>query len=395
MGTGGFATPSCVPPTFGDDGALSREGNTDIMGCLATYPSSFLTYDPSAPDGAFAEDVTCIATMGVGGCGWEQPLEAALKAITPSTQEPVGAFDGTFFMGTVGHGDGVNAGFLRPDSVLAVVIVTDEEDCSVADPRLFDDSSDDVYPGDLDLRCLLHDERAVHRIGRYVDGLLAQRRSPELFVFGVIGGVPTEAAPPPGVFPDYDAILAHPDMQAAIDPDDPTILLRSCDVTGRGLAFPPRRLVEVARDLHDRGATGVVQSICQADFTGPTNAILHAIAGALRATCLPREIAAADGRVACDVVETLPVGTSCSALPGRERIGVDQATRGEVCRIAQVPASGGVVSSTPGWYYDDFSPETRARCARAASGGQRIAFTPGSEPPVGARVRLECPMACR
>jgi len=42
---------------------------------------------------------------------------------------------------------------------------------------------------------------------------------------------------------------------------------RDLPVPGRGLAFPPRRIVQVGRGLDARGVSTTMQSICQADFT--------------------------------------------------------------------------------------------------------------------------------
>lgn len=50
-----------------------------------------------------------MATLGATGCGFEAPLEAMKRALSNTTQ---------------------NAGFLRPDAYLAVVFLTDEDDCS-------------------------------------------------------------------------------------------------------------------------------------------------------------------------------------------------------------------------------------------------------------------------
>jgi hypothetical protein len=115
-------------------------------------------------------DIACVAAMGTGGCGFTQPLEAALKAVTPTTSSI------TFAMGTVGHGDGVNAGFVRPDSLLVVLVLTDEDDCSALDPDLFNPSSA-RYTGALNLRCFMYPE-AVHPMSRYEDGLFALARTP-------------------------------------------------------------------------------------------------------------------------------------------------------------------------------------------------------------------------
>jgi len=63
---------------------------------------------------------SCIAQLGVQGCGYEQPLEAARRALDRQTN--------------------VNPGFLRNDPLLAVIFITDEDDCSAANQGIFDPS---------------------------------------------------------------------------------------------------------------------------------------------------------------------------------------------------------------------------------------------------------------
>ncbi len=148
--------------------------------------------------------------------------------------------------------------------MLGVVIVTDEEDCSALDPELFNPTSA-IYSGDLNLRCFSF-PGAVHPVSRYVDGFRSLRRErPDLFTLAVIAGVPPDLAPA-GVteLADMDGILADPRMMEMIDPDNPTRLRPSCNVPGRGFAFPPRRLVELARSFPEQS---VVASICQSDWT--------------------------------------------------------------------------------------------------------------------------------
>ena len=274
MGTGGFDVPTCTEPHFGDDGILRTAGNTSISGCMASYPS-FLTYMPvtGADPTAFANDFRCIAQMATGGCGFEQQLEAVLKALTPSGSGI------SFTMGTTGHGDRENLGFVRPDAHLAVIVLTDEEDCSAADPELFNPGSS-IYAGNLNLRCFSY-PMAVHPVARYVDGLLALKPDPSRVQYHLISGVPPETVADPDAL-DYSAILSHPDMQEMVDPADPNRLRPSCNVPGRGLAFPPRRMVRVAQELDARGATATVSSICQADFGPLLDAIVArmALAGA-------------------------------------------------------------------------------------------------------------------
>jgi hypothetical protein len=266
MGTGGFVVPTCREPNYGDDGVLRSTGNAAIAGCMASYPP-FLTFDPSTDDGrAFATDVACVAVTGSGGCGFEQPLEALLKAVTPSTLGPSGRFDGNFSMGSAGHADGANRGFLRRGAALLIVLLTKEEDCSALDPELFNPTSS-VYSGDLNLRCFSF-PGAIQPAGRYADGLVAGR-DPRLIYFVPIVGVPLEA-----VGDDFVAILSHPDMQEEIDPAAPGRLRPSCNEPGAGLAYAPRRIVDVGRELDGRGAHVTIQSACQTDFTPAIDALL-------------------------------------------------------------------------------------------------------------------------
>jgi len=379
MGNGGYPVPTCAT-TFGDDGILITRGNTATAGCMATYPP-YLAFMPPGDVMQFATDFACVARLGTGGCGFEQHLESVLKAVTPSTSGI------TFNMGTVGHADRENAGFLRDDSVIAIVVVGDEDDCSALDPDLFNPSST-TYTGDLNLRCFMY-PAAVQPVGRYVDGFRALRPdNPDLFVFADIGGVPTDLVANPDAI-DYNAILADSRMQETVDTTAmSTRLTPSCNVPGRGLAFPPRRMVTVAQQF---APNAVVQSICQDDFGPALDAIIKKIADVLGKVCLPRALNPdATGRVGCEVVEVLPSTgdfTRCDQVAGRTFTrmsdpGLGEPEGHEVCTVDQVPGGAGA-----GWYYDN-GTEAIMRCP--ATTPQRIAFTAGAEPPAGTDVRLEC-----
>jgi hypothetical protein len=281
MGSGGFWVPTCANGTFGsdlgDDGILRTSAGDDLAGCAAHYPAFAeigADSDPAAHD-AFVAHVGCVATVGTGGCGFEQQLEAVLKAITPSTA-PM-----TFHAGTTGHADGANAGFLRDDSILALVLLTDEDDCSLSDPTLVDPASPEYGGTDLNLRCHQYPE-AAHSAERFVEGFLALRESPADLIYAAIAGAPVEAIE---AAPDLDALLASTAMLEEIDPEMPTRLRPSCSHPDVGTAFPPRRIVTVARDLDDAGASGIVASICQTDFTPVVGTILERVASRARGEC--------------------------------------------------------------------------------------------------------------
>ncbi len=291
MGTGGFTVPTCARSDFGDDGVLRTQGRADL-GCMAIYPS-FLRYRGSGgirPE-AFARDVACVATVGTEGCGFEQPLEAVLKALSPGAPTAwtaPGFVAPTFFRSTVGHADGSNGGFIRDNSVLAIILLSDEEDCSARDPELFNPSSATYGATDLNLRCFAHEAVALHPISRFVDGLAQLRRFTQRLVFVPIVGIPVDLAPAPGTATDFDALVSEDPsvrdyrMQERLDPAMPSRLIPSCNVPGRGQAFPPVRIARVAQQLDARGAHVTMQSICQESFTAPLLEIVRQIRNANR-----------------------------------------------------------------------------------------------------------------
>lgn len=275
MGSGGFTVPTCARSDFGDDGILRTQGRIDIAGCMATYPM-FLRFRPSGGETPeeFAREATCVTAAGTGGCGFEQQLESILKALSPSAPTRWTAADYTtpsFFRNTFGHGDRQNDGFVRDDSVLAIVPVSDEEDCSVRDPELFNPSSA-VYTADLNLRCFAHADAALYPLARFIDGYLQLRRHPSRLVFAPIVGIPADIQPTPGGSVDWPLLISEDParrddrMEERIDPAMPSRLQPSCNVPGRGVAYPPVRIARVAEAVERGGAHVTIRSICEEDF---------------------------------------------------------------------------------------------------------------------------------
>lgn len=396
MGVGGFNLETCNTHPLGDDGLLRTRGNTTIDGCMPSYPSGILGYrvNGGEDEESFAKRFECIARLGTGGCGFEQQLEAVLKAVHPAEVPIVPGF----INGTRGHGGpvggtGANAGFVRDDSVLAIVIVTDEEDCSLADPSLANVHEPRFQGVNINMRCSRFHE-TQHPVSRYVDGLKALRAdNPELLVVAGIIGVPVDlVADAQNV--DPAAILADPRMVETQGPDG-SGLVPSC-TTASGVAYPPRRIVQAIQEFGDNG---VIQSICQSDFRPAIDALIGKISDVLGAVCLPRQLNPdAEGRVGCDVVQVLPTSGDNTRCAGLTERGVDPTPvrivdGAEVCKINQAPDPDGAGVGLPtgeGWYYDDFSEDVRRSCGVGGVGGQRISFTLGAAPVSGAKVRLEC-----
>lgn len=336
MGTGSFVVPTCSNSRFGDDGILRTRGDTRREGCEMRYPS-FFSFQAGDDVESFVETASCVASTGTNGCGFEQPLEAALKAVTPLTSSI------RFAENSVGHADGRNAGFLRPDSLLWIVILTEEDDCSVEDTAIFDPSGS-TYTADLNLRCVTYDE-ALHPLDRFVTGLLATRAEPSRLHVSLLAGLPLETDASPGAFVDYEGILAHPQMQEGVDPEMPTRPRPSCNRLDGWrdwqVTTPPRRLVSMLKSLEMRGAYTSIRSICTDWLTDAMPALLaptKAALGACFSSLPPRE---PDGSTSCRVLETAPTSLGCAG-PGR--VVLSRTDREEHCEVS--PSVSG-----PGWRF--------------------------------------------
>ncbi len=378
------------------DGLIDDDGNptTPRIMCTAQTPPAGTIYlnfpeDPFTTTD-FVEDVECV-TGQTDGCGFEQQLEAILAQDRNSA----------------------NGGFSRQDALLAVILITDEDDCSTTDPRVFDtvpnpgnpfqgpfNSMDQVQ---FNLRCSAHSE-ALQEISRYVTGIAELKDDPSQVVFAAITGIPEDGALDPDNFPTdaarYDAILAHPGMVETPDPafagEQDQSLTPACGAGSvDGAAVPGRRIVEVAKGLAEanNGVGTVVESICASDYAPALNAIVDRIADALRRLCLPRPLNRnSEDLVGCEVREVQPEGVTCAdAGRGREpdAVGNDDDGR-EVCLITQLPSNPATGAPQGlGWFYDDFTQDTMDACFFNPE-QQRVRFTEGSDPVSGARIRFEC-----
>ena len=365
------------------------DAGTPRVACDAEPPlgTLYLNYpEPGSTAADLVNDVECV-TGQTNGCGFEQQLEAILASERNSA----------------------NAGFSREDALLAVILITDEDDCSTTDPRVFDveDRASNPYQGpftsanelQFNLRCWAHSE-ALQQIERYVSGIAALKADPSQVVFAAITGIPEDANLDRTNFDSdeerYQAILDDAEMEEVPDPataDTQGQQLRpACTATdGSGSAFPGRRIVETAKGLAE-GNTGVgtvVESICAADYAPALNAIVDRIAAALRQLCLPRSLNRnSEGLVGCEVREVQPEGQTCAtAGRGREPEPVSNEDGREVCRVTQLPSASGVPDGL-GWYYDDFAGAQEACSFNPTQ--QRVSFTDGASPVSGARIRFEC-----
>jgi hypothetical protein len=305
VGTGGMEfPPACTATAPGDDGLL--QNTPRISGC-------------NAPNGRFISDIangasrttnyagtldqslSCIAELGSTGCGFEAQLEGMKRALDGSRPE--------------------NAGFLRPGAVLAIIMLTDEDDCSVADPAIF--ALNNVGPGDFRCQPLYayQCDQAIsatagnsyagckplvgsylHAPAEYVQFLYGLRDPPELVV-GVIGGFVTS--------PITTGPITTPFSQ-------PLALQPSCTGTINGnpaIARPGLRLNDFVTKL---GNGAAYYSACQATYTAAlgdfTSRMQHAMGPCLDGAIDTRDVDSTNpgSQLACTAKQggfTLPACT--------------------------------------------------------------------------------------
>lgn len=253
---GRFRTTTRAIPLV-TDCDFDNNGSTQDTVPVADLPT-FLTFDNpgggTIPDNdpelvEFNQRVSCLTNVGLDGCAFEQQLEALLKAITPSTEVPEG---GPFHSapndtaGALGHGDdpatndpdpdGDGVGWFRDDSLLALVMVSDEDDCSARNREIFNSNST-VAPFNADgtgtpalnviqTRCPRHEADGLWPVERYIKGYIARRSlSPGAFVFAAITGVPEDLTDEIISLPNQDPIIEGTDnLQEILD--DPRMAYR-------------------------------------------------------------------------------------------------------------------------------------------------------------------------
>jgi hypothetical protein len=126
LGAGAFGdVPGCGQGAPGDDGGSFQHR----AGCGLNPGANFITASADGSANNFSGDLAgvfgCLAQLGDGGCGFEHQLESVRQALIRAS-DPM---------------DQQNGGFLRDDAYLSIVMLTNEDDCSVpANSQLFDTS---------------------------------------------------------------------------------------------------------------------------------------------------------------------------------------------------------------------------------------------------------------
>ncbi|TPV96510.1 MAG: hypothetical protein B7733_04475 [Myxococcales bacterium FL481] len=266
------------------------------------------------PDDEVAQALACLGPQGIHGCGLESPLEAMMQALDPNAD----------------HNKG-DEPFLRKGAMLAILLMTDEADCSIDEtqhPEIFDEEGDkefwEVNPhtekkemtsavcwnagvectGDSPYECESTDEplRSLDRYKNYLNHLIDDDGK-EVVMLGIVGVPPvTEHNEEPPYEPTAGGVLEleYRDWVDELYPegdilpeDDSADPRRGADYqqyafgigpgcTGEtdngeftGQAIPPRRIRDVCESLNrepsEEDEEGRIrccmESICDDDFS--------------------------------------------------------------------------------------------------------------------------------
>jgi hypothetical protein len=285
--------------------------------------------------GDLAATFSCIAKLGITGCGAEMHLESMKLALDGSRPE--------------------NQGFLRQDAYLAIIIMGDEDDCSTYNNDFLNPSSDldninspfgpfnsfrctefgVICDGSTIARaaknyttCIPRDEtdsKYMHHPQHYVDFLRQLKGNPNLLIAAVIAGNPTP-------------------FQVGLTEKGAPILQPSC-TSANGKADPAVRLHYFAEQFGDHGT---FLSICQNDFTDALTTTANLLKRVLGSRCLGGNIDTTDIDPA-----TPGLQLDCNVSDVRF-LGAAGSTEKTIARChmkdANTPDTTGVTADNPCWW---------------------------------------------
>jgi hypothetical protein len=391
IGVAGFASGNtgCPHPNPMADGRLQNTKGVGAMsGC--PLPNGRYIVDVSAGPpptprttnytGNLADVFTCIAQVGSTGCGFEAPLNAMKRALDGSKPE--------------------NAGFVRPGAFLAIVILTDEDDCSTKDgtdgTALFNLTAAAAGPGDFRCQplfaykcdtaisattggtytgCTPRTDSFLEDPNSYA-GFLGTVKSLNQIVVALIAGDPqtqTPAVLPVGTIVTGPLTQSGQTQALALEP--------SCSATINGNLALGRPSIRLSEFLANFGDHGLFQSVCQSDYTAALTAVGNLLFKAV-SPCLEGTLNTADSdpnnpgtQIDCTVSDVQNLNTAMqtsSALTA--------------CKMLS-EGMPDPASPTPCWY-------TKANAACMTPTGLEIDFVRGgATPPIGTDTDVSCATA--
>jgi hypothetical protein len=294
LGSKGADDPAPGPGIGSGPGMCSGNGKGGNLVTNAAVQGAFIV-DTLNTDGVtrnqnytgnLSDAFSAIASVGAGGCGFEQQIEAAKRAL---------------------NNNPANAGFLRPSAYLAIIFLTDEDDCSMAHSTLI--STDTSTLGPLQsFRCtrfgitcdqggtdsnamnqvgpkgMCHSNESgqyLTKVGDYVNYFKSLKPDPNSVIVAAVAGVTTpfevELRTPPGGGSQIPA-LAH-----------------SCNYTDSAnqteVADPAVRIKELLDSFPNRST---FSTICQQDLSGGLQLIAQLLKLVIGSPCIDGTLADVD-----------------------------------------------------------------------------------------------------
>jgi hypothetical protein len=314
LGAGNYSLPSCEVAA-GDGGKLQAKPR--VGDCVAPDDPyiSYVNGKSNVSTGDSVEDVkkafSCIANLGTGGCGFEHQLEAARRALRGC--------------GPPHYRCEVNPGFIRKEAFLAIVWITDEDDCSARKPQLFDPSqqgpNDPLGPltsfrcTEFGIKCDKGGRQPGVRKGcapghdwlepveTYARELAALKPPGRVFTFAIAG--PTEP------------------FEVGVEGQNP-VLKASCQSI-KGTAVPAVRIEALIKAFGERGhfndgidnaGKAVAVNSCSNDFSPAMKRIADSLLGAIGGQCIGAPLLTKSGAVACHAGDRLGPGGSVACKAG-------------------------------------------------------------------------------
>ncbi len=331
-------------------------------------------YNPN--DATLAERFSCMAKLGICGCGFEQPLEAMKRALDP----------------------GVNPGFLRENAFLAVIFITDEDDCSIANSTMMNEAfGGDGQPAGSHL-CFQHgvvcDPDTPLTVGnkencRPRPGAGTGEDDESLFMKDVdayAGFLRTLKPHDQGLIIVAEISGTNVEGPLALENDKAEViqftksngntvlqLEKRCQ-SNNGVAAPAIRLNHFTSQFPARNQQ---ETICKEDLTGGLQKIADLLVIAVGNPCVA-------GNIDLDPVEP-KVQYDCIVSDVRNR-GTENE---ESSVLPQCSSKTPDASEIPCWYFEENNPE----CASTSTGLELVDVRPESGAPVGTKMRLECVLA--
>jgi len=251
--------PGWTCQDVGTDGVgVCHTGGDAVLGC-PTQAAPWFETSPEDPDPNLPARIACLSVLGTGGCGFEQQLASAATALQRDDQSD----------------------FAREGALLALLLVSDEEDCSMEDgEELFGEDEIQIQEEKkVNLACGNHTDLLLPPSFFY-DALVGAK-SPGAVFFAAIVGVPygdqSGAAECQGFGDALGDCLNQDEMQLVEEqpgaddiPQDFTWFFRPACTRDVGevqitKAYPGRRYVELATE--NFGDYSYVYSICNADWS--------------------------------------------------------------------------------------------------------------------------------